>query len=79
MMMIHLNPVLANKYGIVMGTSHHEPMLRAQQEWKRYGTGQWNYDSNEVVLRAFGKKELKTWIIMKALLPLVCGAMEICR
>ena len=29
-----LNPILANKYGIVMGTSHHEPMLRAQQEWK---------------------------------------------
>ena len=32
-----LNPVLAQKYGIVMGTTHHEPMLRAQQEWKRYG------------------------------------------
>jgi len=29
-----LNPVLANKWGIVMGTSHHEPMLRAQQEWR---------------------------------------------
>src|SRR5258705_12369888 len=29
-----LNPVLADQYGIVMGTSHHEPMLRAQQEWK---------------------------------------------
>jgi len=34
-----LNPVLADKWGIVMGTSHHEPMLRAQQEWKRYGKG----------------------------------------
>ena len=45
-----LNPILADKYGIVMGTSHHEPMLRAQQEWKRYGKGPWNYDSNEVVL-----------------------------
>ena len=33
------NPILAAKYGIVMGTSHHEPMLRAQQEWKRYGIG----------------------------------------
>jgi len=29
-----LNPKLADEYGIVMGTSHHEPMLRAQQEWK---------------------------------------------
>jgi hypothetical protein len=30
-----LNPKLADEYGVVMGTSHHEPMLRAQQEWKR--------------------------------------------
>ena len=35
-----LNPVLADEYGIVMGTSHHEPMMRAQQEWRRYGKGQ---------------------------------------
>jgi len=27
-----LNAQLADEYGIVMGTSHHEPMLRAQQE-----------------------------------------------
>ncbi len=54
-----LNPVLADKYGIVMGTSHHEPMLRAQQEWKRYGQGQWNYDSNEIRLKAFWKKGIE--------------------
>ena len=48
-----LNPVLADKYGIVMGTSHHEPMLRAQQEWKRYGSGPWNYDANAAVLDSF--------------------------
>ncbi len=54
-----LNPVLANKYGIVMGTTHHEPMLRAQQEWKRYGKGQWNYDSNEIVLKDFWKKGIE--------------------
>jgi hypothetical protein len=54
-----LNPILADKYGIVMGTSHHEPMLRAQQEWKRYGSGQWNYDSNETVLKAFWKKGIE--------------------
>jgi hypothetical protein len=34
-----LNSRLADEYGIVMGTSHHEPMLRAQQEWKRTGMG----------------------------------------
>ncbi len=54
-----LNPILANKWGIVMGTSHHEPMLRAQQEWKRYGKGQWNYDSNEVVLKDFWRKGIE--------------------
>jgi hypothetical protein len=54
-----LNPILADKYGIVMGTSHHEPMLRAQQEWKRYGKGKWDYDSNEVTLKEFWKKGIQ--------------------
>ncbi len=54
-----MNPILAQQYGIVMGTTHHEPMLRAQQEWKRYGRGPWNYDSNEVVLKAFWKKGIE--------------------
>jgi hypothetical protein len=54
-----LNPVMADKYGIVMGTSHHEPMLRAQQEWKRYGKGQWNYQTNDTVLRAFWRKGIE--------------------
>jgi len=48
-----LDPALADEYGIVMGTSHHEPMLRAQQEWKRYGKGEWNYEHNDSTLRAF--------------------------
>jgi hypothetical protein len=54
-----LNPKLADEYGIVMGTSHHEPMLRAQQEWKRYGKGKWDYDSNEVVLKEFWRKGIE--------------------
>ncbi|KAA9035673.1 glycosyhydrolase [Ginsengibacter hankyongi] len=54
-----LNPVLANKWGIVMGTSHHEPMLRAQQEWKRYGKGAWDYSTNDSVLKAFWKKGIE--------------------
>jgi hypothetical protein len=48
-----LNAKLADEYGIVMGTSHHEPMLRAQQEWKRHGTGPWDYTKNSEVLREF--------------------------
>ncbi|MGZ3845249.1 MAG: glycosyl hydrolase 115 family protein [Flavisolibacter sp.] len=54
-----LNPVLANKWGIVMGTSHHEPMLRAQQEWKRYGKGPWDYTKNDTVLRDFWRKGIE--------------------
>lgn len=54
-----LNPVLADKWGIVMGTSHHEPMLRSQQEWKRYGKGAWNYETNDSVLRAFWRKGIE--------------------
>ena len=50
-----LNPVKADEYGIVMGTSHHEPMLRAQQEWKKFGQGAWDYTKNDTVLRAFWK------------------------
>ena len=48
-----LNPKLADEYGIVMGTSHHEPMLRAQQEWKRHGSGAWDYSANAPVLDKF--------------------------
>ena len=48
-----LNPKLADDYGIVMGTSHHEPMLRAQQEWKRHGTGPWDFSANSDTLLEF--------------------------
>jgi hypothetical protein len=54
-----LDPVLADEYGIVVGTSHHEPMDRAQQEWKRYGAGEWNYETNGAVLRDFWKKGIQ--------------------
>ena len=54
-----LNPQLADEYGIVMGTSHHEPMMRAQQEWKRHGTGPWDYSKNGAVLRDFWQQGLQ--------------------
>ncbi|WP_105103060.1 glycosyl hydrolase 115 family protein [Microbulbifer pacificus] len=49
-----LNMVRAHEYGIVMGTSHHEPMMRADKEWNRYGDtfgsgpaqGEWDYSAN---------------------------------
>jgi hypothetical protein len=30
------NGPLADEMGIIMGTSHHEPMAMAQQDWRRY-------------------------------------------
>lgn len=54
-----LNPKLADEYGIVMGTSHHEPMMRAQQEWKRHGSGPWDYSKNGDFLRKFWEQGLE--------------------
>ena len=47
------NPVLADEMGIVMSTSHHEPMMRAHAEWRPYGGGEWNYETNAEQLRQF--------------------------
>jgi hypothetical protein len=50
------NPKLAEEYGVVMGTSHHEPLMRAQAEWDNhkasYGN-EWNYQTNEAGLKSF--------------------------
>jgi hypothetical protein len=46
---------LANDMGIVLGTSHHEPMGRAHEEWVYYGKGEWNYEKNPAVLREYWK------------------------
>lgn len=58
-----MNPVLADEYGIVMGTSHHEPMMRAQKEWsthrEEYGNGEWNYRTNEKGLKQFWEDGLE--------------------
>ncbi|MBD2722404.1 glycosyl hydrolase 115 family protein [Hymenobacter armeniacus] len=48
------SPELADMYGIVMGTSHHEPLTRAHEEWKAFGHGTpWNYQTNDSTLRRF--------------------------
>lgn len=49
------NSELADKMGVIMGTSHHEPMNCAQQDWKRRGTGAWNYNTNSNELKKFWK------------------------
>ena len=52
------NMVLADAMGIVMGTSHHEAMMRAQDEWHRHTDqgvtgGPWDYATNGANLRTF--------------------------
>ncbi len=54
-----LNPVKAQEYGVVIGTSHHEPLTRAHDEWRRYGKGAWDYNKNEGELKKFWKTGLE--------------------
>ena len=56
------NARLADEMGIVMGTSHQEPMMRAQKEWdRRYkGTlGSWNYAKTPDVLQSFWREGIR--------------------
>ena len=74
------NPILADKMGVVMGTSHHEPMTRAQKEWARYNANlpgadskKWDYSLNGDILKEYwktgiarnGNKEILTTIGMR--------------
>ncbi len=49
------NSATADQMGVVMGTSHHEPMGRNHQEWarNRSGYGDWNYATNQEVIDQF--------------------------
>jgi GH35 family endo-1,4-beta-xylanase len=47
------NAKLADEMGVVIATSHHEPMMRAHVEWQRYGKGSWDYTRNAQLLRRF--------------------------
>jgi hypothetical protein len=56
------NPRLADEYGIVMGTTHQEPMLRAQKEWdRRYQQtlGSWDYTKHADVLHNFWREGIR--------------------
>ena len=49
------NSRTAAEMGIIMGTSHHEPMARNHQEWvrRRGADGPWDYTANRKVLDRF--------------------------
>ncbi len=50
-----MNPFLADEYGIVMGTSHHEPMMRSHHEYRkrRKEVGPWDYVTNRTRIDSF--------------------------
>jgi len=55
-----LNPELADEYGIVMGTSHVEPMIRADKEWYKFGSARdWNYQTHSNILDSYWKEGLE--------------------
>lgn len=53
------NNNLADMLGIIVGTSHHEPMMRSWKEWDRYGVGEWHFQKNRDVLTDFWTNSLK--------------------
>ena len=55
------NSRLADEMGIIIGTSHHEPMARNHQEWARHRReyGAWNYQTNQAVLDRFFREGIE--------------------
>jgi len=55
------NERTADEMGVVMGTSHHEPMARNHQEYarNRKGWGPWNYQKNKDNLQKFFREGIK--------------------
>ncbi|MBE6284041.1 MAG: hypothetical protein E7098_06840 [Mediterranea massiliensis] len=56
-----LSPQLADDMGIVMGTSHHEPMMRAHKEYvyRKDSIGAWDYSTNKYNLDRFFEEGLE--------------------
>ncbi|MCF0190540.1 MAG: glycosyl hydrolase 115 family protein [Marinilabiliaceae bacterium] len=56
-----LNSKTAQEMGVIMGTSHHEPMARNHQEWARHRGeyGAWDYVTNQKVVDDFFRKGIE--------------------
>ncbi|KAJ0415991.1 hypothetical protein BJY00DRAFT_326602 [Aspergillus carlsbadensis] len=64
------NSPLADEYGIVMGTSHHEPMTRAYYEQQKLMTGNWDWSTNKNNVAQFmeeGVERSKDWETLYAM------------
>jgi len=55
------NGKLADRMGVMMGTSHHEPMARNHQEYARHRKewGAWNYQTNQKKLDQFFREGIE--------------------
>ena len=55
------NSKTADEMGIIMGTSHHEPMARNHQEYARHRQeyGPWNYQTNQQTLDRFFREGIE--------------------
>ena len=55
------NPRLADEMGIVMGTSHHEPMMRSHQEYlhRKEQVGPWDYATNKERIGQFFREGME--------------------
>lgn len=55
------NEKTADEMGVVMSTSHHEPMARNHQEYarNRKGWGPWNYQKNKASLQKFFREGIE--------------------
>lgn len=55
------NSRTADAMGVIMGTSHHEPMARNHQEWARHRKeyGKWNYAENREVIDRFFREGIE--------------------
>lgn len=63
------NAKVADDYGVVIGTSHHEPMQRLTNEWALENAGPWDWEKNkknitkfmdEGIERSVGKESIYT-------------------
>jgi hypothetical protein len=53
------NYLLADKYGIVAGSSHCEPMLCNNVHWKESEQGKWNYSLNRDTIHSYWEDNVK--------------------
>lgn len=53
------NAVLADKYGIIAGSSHCEPMLCNNAKWQEKVKGPWNYSTNRDTIHSYWEGTVK--------------------